>query len=167
MSRSTPRSLVRRAAASDPELTLLPFMNLMTLLIPFLLVSAQFVSLATIDSSAPSIVPPSASAESEPLYLTIGISDDGFLLRGNSEALEAAQPIERLSDGRYDFAALTDRLDGLKEAHPQEENVILAPDDDITYETVVAVMDAARRTAGASGRDLFPHVVFAGGVKSP
>ena len=44
----------RRSAGTSlepPELNLLPFMNLMTLLIPFLLVSIQFVTLAVIDSS--------------------------------------------------------------------------------------------------------------------
>jgi biopolymer transport protein ExbD len=40
------------------ELDLVPIMNLVTILIPFLLMAAQFVSYAVIDSTLPVIGPP-------------------------------------------------------------------------------------------------------------
>ncbi len=156
---SSPISFRRRAAAEAPELTLLPFMNLMTLLIPFLLISAHFVHLSVIDASLPGIVvtgPP----EGEPLHLTVGITDDGFVLRGNAETIPQAA-IPRLGDG-WDFDALTAALEIVKADHPADEAVILAPEDDISYEVVVRTMDAARASAD---RLLFPSVTFAGGVR--
>lgn len=82
----------RRSKPSDEvELTLLPFMNLMTLLIPFLLASVQFVTLAVIDSSLPAIGQPKPSDskkdEKPPLNLTIGITDEGFTVAGSAGVL--------------------------------------------------------------------------------
>lgn len=85
----------RRTAGTSlepPELNLLPFMNLMTLLIPFLLVSIQFVTLAVIDSSLPAIGQPQPSEEKDedeipPLNLTVGITEDGFTVAGSAPML--------------------------------------------------------------------------------
>ncbi len=83
----------RRAQDTDPpELNLLPFMNLMTLLIPFLLVSIQFVTLAVIDSSLPAIGQPNPSDqpdedETPPLNLTVGVTEDAFTVAGSAPLL--------------------------------------------------------------------------------
>lgn len=75
----------------DIELNLLPFMNLMTLLIPFLLASAQFVTLAVIDSSLPAIGAPKTTDEQKddkpPLNLTVGITSEGFTVAGSAAVL--------------------------------------------------------------------------------
>jgi len=75
----------------DIELNLLPFMNLMTLLIPFLLASAQFVTLAVIDSSLPAIGAPQTTTEKKddkpPLNLTVGITGEGFTVAGSAAVL--------------------------------------------------------------------------------
>lgn len=76
----------------DITLNLLPFMNLMTLLIPFLLVSVQFVTLAVIDSSLPAIGAPQTTTEKKeddkpPLNLTVGITGEGFTVAGSAAVL--------------------------------------------------------------------------------
>ena len=48
----------RRFSKKMPELNLIPVMNLVTILIPFLLLSVEFVHLAVIDSSLPAIGQP-------------------------------------------------------------------------------------------------------------
>ncbi len=74
-------------------LNLLPFMNLMTLLIPFLLLSASFITIAVIDSSLPAIGAPQPKDKTEeeekepPLNLQIGITEEGFTLSGTSPLL--------------------------------------------------------------------------------
>lgn len=75
------------------SLNLMPFMNLMTLLIPFLLLSASFVTIAVIDSSLPAIGAPQPKDKDDeeekepPLNLQIGITDDGFTVSGSSPLL--------------------------------------------------------------------------------
>ena len=46
---------VKRKKEKVPELDLVPIMNLVTILIPFLIMAAEFIQLAVIDSSAPPI----------------------------------------------------------------------------------------------------------------
>ena len=92
MSDHKPSERRRSRASDDVHLNLLPFMNLMTLLIPFLLASIQFVSLAVIDSSLPAIGQPQPSPDKEkdetpPLNLTIGITDEGFTVAGSAKVL--------------------------------------------------------------------------------
>ena len=50
----------RKRNEEAEELNLVPIMNLVTILIPFLLMAAQFISLAVIDSTLPAIGPPQA-----------------------------------------------------------------------------------------------------------
>jgi hypothetical protein len=92
MSNHKPSDRRRSRTQDEVTLNLLPFMNLMTLLIPFLLASIQFVSLAVIDSSLPAIGQPQPSDDKEkddtpPLNLTIGITDEGFTVAGSAKVL--------------------------------------------------------------------------------
>jgi biopolymer transport protein ExbD len=158
------------------DLNLLPFMNLMTLLIPFLLASIQFMTLAVVDVSMPSIAPvrtttpPDATPE-PPLELTIGITESEFVVRGKTERL--AEPATIPID---DLAGLTALMVEVREerpaacdppgtrsgwAPPEACNVILAPDSNVLYERVIEAMDATRETQEIT---LFPYVVVAGGV---
>ena len=51
-----------RAKEAD-ELNLIPIMNLVTILIPFLLMAASFISLAVIDTTLPAIGDPTPQEE--------------------------------------------------------------------------------------------------------
>lgn len=196
----------RRAGGDDEEieLNLLPFMNLMTLLIPFLLASAQFVTLAVIDSSLPAIGAPQTNVDKKeddkpPLNLTIGITNEGFTVAGSAAVLgggtggpgsldeKAAPTVGLTSDDAYcrkaqcggspdcqhdtpchDHKALRELIVQVKDEYPDEENVIIAPNADIPYHVLVAVMDHTRdhKPEGATEREiLFPNVVIAGGAK--
>lgn len=175
------------------ELNLLPIMNLMTILIPMLLMSAQFVSLAVIDSTLPAISnvnsapseaqPEEQKPDEQPLMLTVFIASDGFTIAGNDPDLmppadgsgAAAQnkvPCtgECATPDSYDYKGLTAKLGAIKGRHVKEENVILVPSPKLPYEVLVRVMDAARedtvnRTADGKAKSLFPYVVIAGGAE--
>ncbi len=235
MSDHKPSDRRRTQDTEPPELNLLPFMNLMTLLIPFLLVSIQFVTLAVIDSSLPAIGQPNPSDQQDededpPLNLTVGITDEGFTVAGSAAVLgcekgaaaggpggvsdDKCTTIPLISDASYcgeticrgdpkcvpnqvtpchDAKALHELMVQLKEvdadgdgnadydepcdppdprpdgwAPPEVCNVIIAPNPEIKYHTIVGVMDATRdyKKDGETERSpLFPYVVVAGGVK--
>jgi biopolymer transport protein ExbD len=195
--------MARRRKEEDVELMLMPFMNLMTLLIPFLLVSAQFVTLAVIDSSLPAIGAPKTTTDQKddkpPLNLTVGITGEGFTVAGSASVLgggtggpntvdtEGGPTIGLTSSDSYcrkvqcgedpacrhdtpchDYKALQELVIRVKDDYPDEENVIIAPNADIQYHILIAVMDATRdhKPDGAEDREpLFPFVVVAGGAK--
>lgn len=165
------------------ELNLVPIMNLVTILIPFLLMAAQFVSYAVIDSTLPAIGPPvpvEEEPEEKPLNLSVMITDEGFTVSGNhpelenegggDEGEEKGTTIECLTPGcsfnsenagetaetAYDVGQLRQLLGRIKDDKPEEKNVILVPEGDLPYEVLVMAMDATREDpdgAGQSGVD--------------
>lgn len=164
------------------DLDLVPIMNLVTILIPFLLMAAQFVHLAVIDSTLPAIGPPVETTDKPPeppLNLTVVITDQGYTVAGATAVLpqasgEAGPTIPCVEAGcptyeSYDTKELTRLLGLVKDEFPAEENVILVPESRIAYEVLVRTMDATREDAGTKvegkPRDLFPYVVIAGGER--
>ena len=146
------------------ELDLVPIMNLVTILIPFLLLSAQFVQVSAIDNTLPATTP-SPVPQAEALDLRVKISELGFEV----EASPLEEPVQFTCVGGFcrsasawDTAGLTELLERLKRDWPDTESMILEPGSDVPYEVVIATLDAARRTA--DGRELFAGVAIAGGI---
>lgn len=168
----------KRGAEGDPELDLVPIMNMVTILIPFLLLSVQFVSIAVIDSTLPAIGKPTEATEEpdeEKLNLSVLITGKGYTIAGANAVLgDGDGPgIPCLRDGcpsleAYDTKTLTEKLGQIKDQFEKEENVILVPDANIPYEVLIATMDATREDPDTKvddkPRTLFPFVVIAGGV---
>lgn len=71
--------MAKRKTNREDPLDLVPIMNLVTILIPFLLMSAQFVHLAVIDSTLPAIGPPQEVEkdpdDEPPLMLSVAITN--------------------------------------------------------------------------------------------
>jgi len=154
-------------------------MNLVAMLIPMLLLSAQAVHLSVIDSSVPGIVDPDGIPEDPGLQLSVAITDQGLTVAGVDAVLPAANeaagptlPCATAPCGdveSYDYQGLTELLARVKDEHPDERSVILVPEERISYEVLVKVMDAAREDRAqldgqGAPRSLFPQVVMAGGA---
>lgn len=170
-----------RKKEADPELDLVPIMNMVTILIPFLLLSVQFVSIAVIDSTLPAIGKPAEPSDTEPeekLNLSVAITDKGYTIMGASGVLGNAKgegsTVPCLRDGcpsaeAYDQKKLTEMLGQIKDEYSEEKNVILVPESNIPYEVLIATMDATREDPETKvkekPRELFPFVVIAGGVQ--
>ena len=76
---------VKRRVVEVEDLNLTPIMNLVTILIPFLVMAAQFVQLAVIDSTLPAIGPPQPTDEEPdkpPLNLSLALTERGVTVMG-------------------------------------------------------------------------------------
>ncbi|NOY24596.1 MAG: biopolymer transporter ExbD [Oligoflexia bacterium] len=181
---------VKRRSEPTQELNLVPIMNLVTILIPFLLMAAEFVQLSVIDSTLPAIGPPQPQdevPEKPPLTLSLAITGKGITVLGADSVLhpdgapELAEGEERpptvpCKSGSnctgvddYDWPDLVRILGLIKDEYPDDENVILVPDSRIPYEVIVKTMDSSREDPNNKGGDgrprpLFPFVVIAGGA---
>jgi biopolymer transport protein ExbD len=173
----------------EQGLDLVPIMNLVTILIPFLLMSAQFVTLAVIDSSLPAIVSEPQQVEQEEeeeekLELSILVTGEGYTISGSGTGLvldeedEASETSKKVAclelncptPDSYDYVGLTKRVVMLKDRFEEEENVILVPESTTRYEVIVRTMDAVRddpedKDEDSKARVLYPNVVIAGGVQ--
>jgi hypothetical protein len=104
-----------------------------------------------------------AAQEAGPkLLLTVAIGKQGFYVAGAGGVLgpDATSPdlsrpptIPLRQDGKYDYAALTAQLAGIKEKFPNETQVILTADGSVLYDTLIQAMDACREQVikGADG----------------
>ncbi len=161
--------MARARTPKDASLELMPVMNLVTILIPLLLVGAQVINLSVIDSTMPAIHVDGDTPEPS-LQLTVAVTDEGLAVKGDGEVLPDSGAMD-LPCGispcqgvqAYDYDGLTELLGRVKDHHPDEETVILLPEERVPYEVLIRVMDAAREDAGAD-RPLFPQVVMAGGA---
>lgn len=172
--------MARKRIEEDQELNLVPIMNMVTILIPFLLLSVEFVSLAVIDSTLPAIGKPAEQTEEEDkekLNLSVLVTSKGYSIVGANAVLgEGEGPtVPCTRDGcpsveAYDTVLLREKLSQIKDQYPDEENVILVPEASIPYEVLIATMDASRNDPDTkvddAARVLFPYVVIAGGVKN-
>ena len=157
-----------------------PMLNLMVILIPLLLNSAEFVRLGIIELNLP---PAAVGADGQALTelpqeemihldLAVTITDKGFFISSSLAVLSGqneGEPSIPKVNGEYDFDALSLQLYEIKKKaenrFPDTDHIILMAEPDVDYQTVVSTMDAARALAIEEGMiELFPEVSISAGV---
>ncbi len=153
----------RRELPGAYEINVTPVLNLFICLIPFLLISAVFVQLSIIETDAPA-TSTATSTKAVSLAMVI-ISNQGMTVAGFGPIMKANKGTVRLpKKGKsYDYNGLTKLLEKLKQSDPKAEDLLIMAAPDIRYETIIAVMDAARQNP--DGKALFPKAFF-GGITS-
>ena len=164
----------REARAEDEELNLIPVMNLMVTLIPFLLLGAAFYHLGVVPASIPENVPASDAEPPKDIKVTVNlalaldkttVSGSAALLDETATAaLDAEFPAQA---GVPDLKALQAHLYGIRSQYPKSDTIILLPADGLRYEKLIQILDFVReRKTGQTGPDgdivepLFPVTVF-------
>jgi len=153
------------AEEETAEINLVPYMDIVTNIIIFLLASVvQQVPLGNINVSSPTIGGAGAAADTEPepppLNLTVTVAANGFIVAGSGAVIP---PIPKLPNGQYDFDGLNNKLSEIKKeiAHGETKATFNA-DSYVPYEMVVKTLDAMREDK--AGKPLFPDIVFAAGI---
>ncbi len=151
------------------ELNLVPYMDIVTNIIIFLLASVvNQVALGNINVSVPAISQGGGASEQPPppekppLNLTVTVGAGGFVIAASGGVLPV---IPKLPNGQYDYAGLTTKLKEIKSNpdNAEETKANFNADANIPYDIVVATLDAMR-TDEATGKILFPDVAFAAGI---
>lgn len=141
-------------------LNLTPMMDILTVLVVFLLITAVFTSITIMELSVPTNA--SASAVSKPNFAIEVIVRKAGLEIANGSSVEAAIPKK---DGKYDIEMLSKMLLRLKAQYPEKEDVTILMEPKIEYDYLIQIMDAVRgavvRTEGSkevSKIVLFPTI---------
>src|SRR5688572_19906260 len=123
MTRRQVRAAMRRLKSEHEELeeenseiNLVPYMDIITNIIIFLLASVvQQVPLGNINVSSPTIgggdPVTDTPEEKAPLNLTVTVAANGFIVAGSGGPIP---PILKLPNGQYDFDGLTNKLVEIK-----------------------------------------------------
>ncbi len=157
-----------------------PVMNLMVVLIPILLYSAEFVKLSIRELNLPPAKaagqgPGQQKQEKEKRFgLTVIISKDGFYIgnksgylsaEGEEQAAKGQPTIPVLEDGSYDFDALQKKLLEIKtkienQGFVDEKSVIISAEADIPYKYIIKAIDYVTVYTDENGdeQELFPQI---------
>ena len=170
------RSKIRRIAtpkeiAPDEEggeLNIVPFLDIITNVLMFVLATVTVTFTATIDTFPPkaggsNVRPPTTPV----LGLTILIVNEGFSIKARGGNIapgcnDAGPGLAVPKKGNeYDYASLTQcaiKLKGLSPEFKDEMQVTISANPQIPYQAVIGTMDAVRKSP--DGKDLFPDVTF-------
>jgi len=174
MTRSQVRAAMRRMRdhhdeieEETGEINLVPYMDIVTNIIIFLLASVvNQVALGNVNVSVPTLSSGAGATDEEkpdkpPLNLTVSVGASGFTVAASGGVLPM---IPKLPSGQYDYTSLTAKLLEIKSApdNAEETKANFNADATIAYDVVVATLDAMRQAA--DGKVLFPDVAFAAGI---
>jgi biopolymer transport protein ExbD len=125
--------------AVDSEIPLVPFIDLLLCCVMFLLVTAVWNQLARLNANQqqPGQQAPNEPPPEEKIKVILQVQASGFVI-----ASTAGDRIEIPKSGdTYDMEALREKLQERKRLEPNRKDLVVAPEDGVHYEDVVASMD--------------------------
>jgi biopolymer transport protein TolR len=150
------------------ELNIVPFLDIITNVLMFVLATVSVTFTATIDTFPPKAGGGGARAPTTPtLGLTVLVVNEGFSVkaRGGNVAPGCSDTGPGLAVGKvngdYDFATLSSCVTKLKGLSPEfagETQVTISANPNIPYQAIISTIDAVRK--GPNGEELFPDVNF-------
>jgi biopolymer transport protein ExbD len=142
-----------RRTRKPAELLLVPMIDIFTVLVTFLLMTAVFSRITIVELDLPS----AASAPvAEPVFrLEVILRESGFELTNGTDQIAAVPKV----DGEYDLKALSELALSLKRDHPDAEDASVLLEPDVEYDDLIQVMDAIRSTEVSPVTDLQPTKV--------
>lgn len=120
-------------------LNLTPMMDVFTVLVVFLLITAVFTSITILDMNVPTSS--GGIASNRPNFAIEVIVRKSGLELSNGSSVEATIPKK---DDKYDLKKLSEMLVRLKAQYPQKEDATVLMEPKIEYDYLIQVMDAVR-----------------------
>jgi biopolymer transport protein ExbD len=144
------------------ELNITAFMNLMVVLTPFLLITAVFSRLAILELNLPASQSQVEANETPEFQLEITVRESGIEVGDRN-----AGTLNRIAKSGDDYRLdeLSAYLARIKQQFPDKSDATVLLEPDISYQTLVAVMDRVRVAESRDPADnrlvkseLFPEV---------
>ncbi len=153
-----------RRELEETDLNITPFMNLMIVLVPVLLISMVFSHITILQLNLPDLTGSVTNSAEKNRQLEVVLRKSGFEVYFPSGVL--VKRIEaRDSDGgeKLDFEMLSLVLQEIKKQVVDKSDVLLLSEADVSYQSLVSTMDTVRafRTVAAVSAveiDLFPEI---------
>ena len=134
-----------RGRGMNFELNLVPFIDLLSVNIVFLIATAVWTQIFTMQVdqaiSDPNSPPPPPEPNPPPPPMTVHIRADG-LSAGRKD--EDRKNYPKIDDTKYDWSAVGIDLATDRATYPEENLVIIRTDDKVEYEHMIAALDLTR-----------------------
>jgi biopolymer transport protein ExbD len=157
----------RKINDTDTDIDMVPIMNMFLVLIPFLLSSASFFDINAIHTSVP--VKQTKVNQDNPQTNETKTIIPVIEMKANTIELYALSEQVAVNDlkkwdislkkqgEQFPLADIQRYLQDMKKHYPESDTILVIPDDNILYETIIQTMDVARNT---NQNQLFPNVVL-------
>lgn len=146
----------------------MPFIDIFSLLNTFLLFTATFVSIGLLRVQVPFLS--NATPDSKPtrsLDINIDLNRDQVVLRTAYTTAPTNKSSSTFSSSPEGLEALNRALLDLKHSNPKDDKVTLYSDEDVSYNKIIAVLDAIKIDKSVDTSDgmtdnntLYPKVVM-------
>lgn len=139
MASATPEGGGKGKRPLDVEFNLIPFIDLLSCLISFLLIVAVWTQIAAMDVKHAPTQGGGEPPKEKQVNLTITLTEKAFYLSdgGSSVTLDK-------KEGAYDFTALEEKLKEIRTALPALETATIQSEDKIPYGEMIKTMDVCR-----------------------
>jgi biopolymer transport protein ExbD len=130
----------------DFEINILPILDILSVLICFLLLSAVWVQIGTL-STQQAVGDNTISQKDNPPSLWIGVEKSGTLRLSLRDVPAAANLDATLAGNRQgvNWDALTQKIQALKNQFPALKTVVIRPEATANYGVVIQLMDNLKR----------------------
>ena len=126
----------------DASINLVPFIDLLSCCISFLLITAVWTQLARMDIEQKGPANAGAVDEKPPenqVNLTLFVDKDGFIFaKSTGESTNIP-----LKENEYDYAKLSEILNKAKTDYPDKNDLAIKADDAIVYDKIIHTIDVA------------------------
>jgi biopolymer transport protein ExbD len=123
----------------NADLNLVPYIDLLTCMVAFLLITAVWSQLARLEAHQKGQGQAGEDTPPEKVFkLVVVVNSEGF----NLVADQDQQPIPKKGE-QYDFEKLGSELKKIKDTHADKNDVQVASEDTIKFEVLVRTMDVA------------------------
>ena len=123
------------------DLNVTPFMNLMIVLVPVLLLSMVFTHTTVIDLNFPTGEGASDAFDPDAVHLEVVVKGDTLVVADGRGGTIKTIP---MVDGSYDFNELSLVMQELKRRMPEKQDITVLLEQETDYQTLVTIMDKVR-----------------------
>jgi len=132
------RKKYSRRHRKPAELLLVPMIDIFTVLVTFLLMTAVFSRISIVELDLPSS---RGEKVTEPAFrLEVILRKDGFEVTNGKDRIAAVPKV----NGAYDLETLSQLAVSLKRDHPDVDDASVLLEPEIEYDNLIHVMDAVR-----------------------
>jgi len=137
------------------ELNLVPFIDLLTCLICFLLMAAVWIQIGKISvtQSGQGAPQDQTQEDRDRLNLVVAITTQSYLVTGNGTTI--ADILKK--DDKYDTKTLGQKLKEIHGQFPDKSDIVVMSEDSISYQDLIDVMDVCLATD-------FPNISVSGTI---
>ncbi len=146
---------MRRRSSEPEELNLAALIDIFSTMLFFLMTTVSFMSLKTLNAAVPALSKGAVDTD-DGVNVSVRVTEEGYVFQASGQPADTSQKelsvnveIPRTKgllggEPRWDAKALTEECWKVKKIAPEVKTVMIFPEPDVPFDTVVLAMDATR-----------------------